>query len=215
MRGHLQSQPAISHCQLERGHANAFHTEQGQLRFSGICRLAEVGRCFSGFAVAYQSCDGEQSCRTEKAAEIAWYKRSRDIGEVTVARPRKSFAGVEGRCGRVSAGKAAAGNNKPPVAGDPLIRVPAPCRNQAVQNQRLERGSGAANVWAASLSRCDPSRRPDARSTTTIRAPGVERAAWSKAVCQLRGGVGLPAAVSAPNTAAVAIDRTIPCTGKV
>ena len=135
MRSQFQGQPAIGRGQLERGYADAFDAQQGQLHGISIRRFAKLGCCFSAIPLPSQSGYAEQSGGTQQAAEFPRLKRARHLGKVAVAGPCQRLAGVEGRRGRMGARETVAGYHELAVAGDAAFGIPTAAGYQAVQDQ--------------------------------------------------------------------------------
>ena len=78
----------------------------------------------------------------QQAAKLARRKCVRYLREIGIARPCKSFACVERRCGRMCARKAMSCYDEVAVAGYAAIRIPARRGQKLIEDERLERRSG-------------------------------------------------------------------------
>lgn len=142
MRGQFQSEPAKGGGQLERSYANAFYSQQCQLRGLRIGWFAKLGCDLGRFRFACQSCNAQQSGGTQETAEFSRFKRARNLCKVSVAGPRERFACIEWWGRGMCAGQAVCGYHEFAVAGDAAAGIPTICCNEAIQDQWLERGTG-------------------------------------------------------------------------
>ena len=147
MSGQLQGEPAVGGGKLKGRNANTVDAEEGEAGCVwglGISELGGgLGRSEAGLT--------EHSGGRKQGAELAGREACGDRGEVGIAGPGEGLARVHGIGGGVGAVQGASGHGELAGAGDAACGVPLAGGDEAVEDERLERGAwggkGARGLW--------------------------------------------------------------------